>query len=93
MALAGRARVLLEQRDLDGAPAALIASFERRPASAASFDGLGLTAVETAKMIAARASEAGSAALVAAIQTALSQLDPELLVPPPSDVPRGQGRR
>jgi len=93
MALASRARVLLEQRDLEGATAALIASLERRPASAASFDGLGLTAVETGKMIAARAGEAGNTTLVESIQAALAKLAPELLVPPPSDVPRGQRRR
>ena len=93
MALAGRARILLDQRNLAGATAALLAAFERRPASAAAFDGLGLTAVETAKMITARAIDAGETVLVESLQAALKKLDPALLVPTPSDIPRGQQRR
>src|SRR5690606_5243464 len=54
IALAGRARVALEAGDLERALADTLASFARRPSSAASLDGLNLSAVDTAKMLRAQ---------------------------------------
>jgi hypothetical protein len=93
MGHAGRARVELEGGALAAATQALLASFERSPSSAASFDGLDLTAVETAKMLAARLGEAGEATLAESVRGALAKLDPKLLEPPPSDLPRNPRQR
>ena len=91
--LAGRARVQLERGALSESAEAIIASLERRPASAASFDGLDITAVETAKMLTARLDEAGDATLAQSVRGALAKLDPTLLEPPPSDTPRNPRQR
>lgn len=93
LGLAGRARVQLERGALAESTEALLASLARRPASAASFDGLDLTAVETAKMLTARLDEAGEAQLAADVRAALAKLDPKLLEPPPSDAPRNPRQR
>jgi len=98
LALAGRARVLLEQGDLARAVDELLASFARRPEAAATLDGLTLTAVDTARMLLARLEAGGDGAAAQRVRAGLEALDPALLalpayereVPPPPD-PQGGG--
>jgi hypothetical protein len=92
LAHAGLARVALERGALDQATEALLASFERRADSAATMDGLGITAVATAKMLKATLDERGDGQRASAVQSALDALDPKLLEPPPSELP-GAGQR
>jgi tetratricopeptide (TPR) repeat protein len=82
LALAGRARMALEQGDLATALDQLLASLERHSEAAASLDGLGLTPVMTAQMLLARLKERGDAERADRLQEALDALDPELLKPP-----------
>jgi len=99
VALAGRARIALEAGDYPGALAELLASFERKEEAAAALDGLGISAVATARTLEERLKEAGQAELLAELQAAIEELDPELLRlpafeaqgPPPDR--RGQGGR
>lgn len=88
LAHAGRARVALERGEMEQATRELVAALRTRPASAASQDGLGITPVATAKMLAARLREAGDDERAALVQSELDALDPELLEPPPSEPPR-----
>ncbi|MCK6445070.1 MAG: hypothetical protein L6Q99_01640 [Planctomycetes bacterium] len=92
---AGEARVLLEQGDLARATERLLAAFETRPDSAATQDGLGLSPIQTAKMLFAKLEESGDPARAARVQAALDALDPRLLEPPPSERfgSGGRGRR
>ncbi len=91
---AGLARVALEHGDLERATLALLDALHRRPDSAASEDGLGLTPIATAKMLKARLLDAGDEVRAASVQDALDALDPKLLEPPPAE-PRDlrRGRR
>ncbi len=89
LAHAGRARVLFENGDLDGAAAALVTSFERMPSSAATGDGLGITPVATAQQLRSAAQNAGATEVVTRVQAALDALeahDPRLL-----DLPANEG--
>jgi len=82
LALAGRARIALEAGELASATDDLLAAFARRPASAATADGLNLSPVDTAKMLRARLDETGLAEPLGRLQAALrslADLDPELL--------------
>lgn len=99
---AGEARVWLEQGDLARATERLLAAFETRPDSAATQDGLGLSPIQTAKMLQAKLEESGAATKAARVKAALDALDPKLLEPPPSERfgsgargrrPGGQGGR
>jgi len=91
VALGGKARVLFEQKDDDGALAQLLAAFERRPASAATLDGLNLSAVDTARMLLARLKEAKRDDAAAKLEAALQKLDPELLQLPAYERDNGPG--
>lgn len=102
IAWAGEARLSLEQGDLAGCLRELEASFARRAASAASLDGLNLSAADTARMLRARLAEEGEAELSKRLQAALESLDPSLLQlpayerqgprnPPPPAAPRRNG--
>ncbi|HED64196.1 MAG TPA: hypothetical protein ENJ09_01450 [Planctomycetes bacterium] len=82
MALAGQARVAFDRGDLDGALERLEASFARRAASAASLDGLNLSAVATARQLASEARSRGRVDLAEAVERDLAALDPDLLLPP-----------
>jgi hypothetical protein len=82
MAHAGIARLQLEAGALPQCLASLQRAFELAPLAAAAVDGLGVTAVQTADMLRARATAAGDTATVAAIQAALAALPPAALVPP-----------
>ncbi len=79
VALGGRARVAYEAGDDDRAVAELLRSFERSPESAATLDGLNLSAVDTAKMVRARLTESKRDDLRERLQAALDDLDPALL--------------
>ncbi|MCB9898343.1 MAG: hypothetical protein H6825_10100 [Planctomycetes bacterium] len=81
---AGRARIALEQGDDATALDELVASFGADPWSAATQDGLNITAVDTAKMLLARlrADTSGSeevAPRLARLERAMDDLDPSLL--------------
>jgi hypothetical protein len=82
-ALAGRARVALEDGELEEAMHELLAAFAARPDAAATPDGLNISAVDTAKMLRARLSEAKKDELVKELQAGLDALDPALLELPP----------
>ncbi|GJM21303.1 MAG: hypothetical protein DHS20C15_12180 [Planctomycetota bacterium] len=78
----GLARLALEAGDLEGAYDQLANAFALRPESAASQDGMNLTAVDTAKMLRAQSIAAKRYALTEALDTALAELgdiDPSLL--------------
>jgi hypothetical protein len=95
LALAGRARIALEQGDLQRATDELLASFERRGGSAATPDGLNLTPADTARMLEAKLAEAKRDDLAARLKAALAKLDPKLLELPTfeRDVPPSRGQR
>jgi hypothetical protein len=95
LAHAGLARVALERGELDEATREMLAGLQVRPDSAATQDGLGITPVMTAKMLAARLQEVGDEERAAQVQAALDALDPKLLEPPPTELPgaRQRGRR
>ncbi len=79
LAIAGRARLALEREDCEGALVELLASFERKPEAAGTLDGLGISPVDTAKMLLARLKELERGDLAARLETARATLDPELL--------------
>ncbi|MCB9905904.1 MAG: hypothetical protein H6831_16005 [Planctomycetes bacterium] len=97
LAEAGLARLALQAQDLGRATDLLLASIARRPASAATQDGLGITPIMTAKMLKARLAESEAPEQAERVQAALDSLDPELLEPPPMERPTtggpGGGRR
>ena len=82
LALAGRARIEFESKDLERALDELLASFARKPEAAASLDGLNISPVDTAKMLKARLVEEQRDELAQKLQAALDKLDPELLLLP-----------
>ena len=99
LAFAGKARVAFEQGDLERATTEILASFGHKPEAAATLDGLNISPVDTAKMLRARAQEAGNESVVKRVQEGLDKLDPSLLelpayereVPPARE--GGGGRR
>lgn len=88
MAHAGLARIALEGGDLEAAWQSLQHAFAAAPLAAASLDGLGVTAVQTADMLRARAEAAARVDLVQDIDRALAALPPEALAVP--EYERGQ---
>jgi len=82
MALAGEARVVLEQGDAPRAVERLLLSFARKPSAAATLDGLSVSAVDTARLLLARLSSEGPEELRARLEQALDGLDAALLLPP-----------
>jgi tetratricopeptide (TPR) repeat protein len=92
IALAGRSRVLLERGELEPALAAVEASFDRRQASAATQDGLGFTAVDTARMLLAKLREGHRDEQATRLDARLQRLDPALLEPPPYERAVGPAR-
>ncbi len=99
LATAGRARLELEAGDLASASGDLRSSFAIAPGAAATRDGLGISPVETAKMLLARAQAEHKDALKAEVEQALASLAPEMLELPPNergipvDVPADGGPR
>jgi tetratricopeptide (TPR) repeat protein len=82
LALAGRARVAFERGDEARAVDELLSSFARRSQAAATLDGLNVSAVDTARLLAGRLREEDRQDLLAVLERALAALDPELLAPP-----------
>jgi len=90
----GRARLFYERGEDEAALKELLAAFQRRPESAASLDGLNLSAVDTAKVLRTRLAGAKNDALLAPLQAALDALDPKLLELPAYERPvRPEGER
>ena len=79
VALAGQARVALEQGEVRHALSLLLASFDRQPDAAANLDGLNLSAVDTAKMLRSRLVSPEFDDVSRELDAALEQLDPRLL--------------
>ncbi len=79
LALAGQARLAIVRENLDAATELLLASFARRPASAGSLDGLNLSPSDTSRLLRARLALAERADLLAQLEAALAEIDPELL--------------
>jgi hypothetical protein len=82
LAHAGRARVLLERGELEGATADLLAAFERRAASTGTMDGLDITPGMTALMLKSRLAEARAPELSAKLAAAMDAMDPQLFAEP-----------
>jgi hypothetical protein len=99
LATAGRARIELEAGDYAAASGDVRSSFAIAPGAAATRDGLGISPVETAKMLLARAQAEHKDALKAEVEQALASLAPEMLELPPNergipvDVPADGGPR
>jgi hypothetical protein len=79
MALAGRARIALEQKEYARALEDILASFTRRPDAAATLDGLNISPVDTAKMLLAKLREQQLEDAAKRLDAALAALDPALL--------------
>jgi len=79
MAHGGRARVAFEAKDDQLAVDEVLASLQRRPASAATLDGLNLSTVDTAKVLLQRLKDGEGTARAAELEAALGKLDPELM--------------
>ncbi|HEX6813140.1 MAG TPA: hypothetical protein VF384_16070 [Planctomycetota bacterium] len=82
MGHAGIARVKLLAADLAGSLSELQQAFTVAPMAGAAVDGLGSTAVQTAQMLRAKATEAKAEDLVKQIDAALEALPAEALTPP-----------
>lgn len=94
MAFAGIARLQLEAGALPQCLGSLEQAFALAPLAAAAVDGLGVTAVQTADMLRARATAAGSLDVVTALDAALAKLPPAALEPPEYErASRGARRR
>jgi len=79
LALAGCARVALQQGDLEQSLSLVLSSFARQPDAAANLDGLNLSPVDTAKMLRALLAAEQQDDLLIILETALGHLDPKLL--------------
>ncbi len=79
MAHAGRSRVLMEQGLLAPSTNELIAALKTSPGSTATFDGLNLSASDTARMLRTMLREAELAAELAQLEAALKEIDQDLL--------------
>ncbi|MFT7465421.1 MAG: hypothetical protein ACI9EF_003788 [Pseudohongiellaceae bacterium] len=93
LALAGQARVSLEQGQLRQATALLLSSFDRQPDAAANLDGLNLSPADTAKILRAQLADADLPDVSAVLQQALDQLDPKLLRLPSYEFPSREQNR
>ncbi|MBX3461534.1 MAG: hypothetical protein KF830_00040 [Planctomycetes bacterium] len=82
MAHAGIARLQLEGGALEACLQSLQQVFRLAPLAAAAVDGLGVTAVQTADMLRARAVAAGAQAIVETLARELAALPPAALEPP-----------
>jgi tetratricopeptide (TPR) repeat protein len=82
MALAGRGRLALERGDHGESLELILASFARRREASASLDGLGFSAVGTAKMLLVGLQEQGLKDHATRLQAALDSLEPEWLMLP-----------
>ena len=81
LARAARARIYYQLNDDAKALDEMIAAFERRPASAGTRDGMGITPGETAQMLLARLRKEDKSGPTARLEAALGKIDPTLLAP------------
>ena len=65
----------------DASLADVLASFARRPASAGTRDGMGITPGETAQMLLAKLKEKKKGEAAAQLEQALAKIDADLLKP------------
>jgi tetratricopeptide (TPR) repeat protein len=96
LCLGGRARVALEEGQLDVCLSECLAAFARRPEAANVLDGLNFSAVDTAKMLRTRLVAAQRDADVKTIDAAFERLravDPGLLELPAYEFENGPPRR
>ncbi len=97
MAHAGRSRVLLEQGLLAPSTQELITALRTKPEATATFDGLNLSASDTARMLRTMLKNAKLDDQLEQLLTALKDVDPELLKLPayefqnPNDAPQNGG--
>jgi hypothetical protein len=92
MAHGGLARLALQADDLPGCFAALQRAFAAAPAAVAAVDGLGITTMQTAEMLAGKLRERPEDPLGAALAAALQALPPEAFeLPEYERASRGQG--
>jgi hypothetical protein len=82
LALAGRSRLACKRGDFAAAVAELKASFERKPEAAATTDGLGISPAATSRLLLQRLKDIDRDDLVAELEAALDNVDPDLLRPP-----------
>ncbi|MFT7077996.1 MAG: hypothetical protein ACJA0P_004023 [Planctomycetota bacterium] len=85
MALAGMARVRLDQGDAKAAAELLLQAFERKPQASNALDGLNGSAVTTSSMVLPILTEAGDSETAMKLQAGLDRLreiDPALLEKP-----------
>jgi len=75
MALAGQARLVMQMGELQAALELMLASFERRPMSAADRDGLGISPVNTATMLRSLLTKQADTRGLERLQAALDKLD------------------
>ncbi len=87
IALAGQARIRMEQGKLEEAGTLLRQAFEIRPDAAGALDGLNASAVTTAKLVIAKMGGADSGEPAKALQSALSALPQEQLKTPAFETP------
>ena len=92
MSLAGRARIALEAGQLAESASLLTACFDARPNSAATLDGLGLSAVATTQMLIARLDALERTEEANRMQAELDALDPRMLEPAEFDRPARDAR-
>ncbi len=76
LAINGRARMALEKNDLEAALNLLIESFERKPESGGSLDGLSQTPMDTAKLLKSKLQQQEKTDLIAKLDGALAKLPP-----------------
>jgi tetratricopeptide (TPR) repeat protein len=85
MALAGRGRLALEAGEHTESLELILGSFARRREASASLDGLGFSAVGTAKMLLVHLKEQGQKDHSLRLQAALDSLEPEWLMLPENE--------
>ncbi len=85
VALAGRSRMAMERGESMAALQLLLASFDRRREASASLDGLGISAVGTAKMLLAHFKSTEQPDLAQQVREALDSLEPEWLLLPENE--------
>lgn len=93
LGLAGKARVALEQGELAAATTDLLAALRRRPASAATPDGLSFSPMMTAKMVYQHWLDAGDEARADEVWDAMASLPPEVHAVPMNEMPQPREER
>ena len=87
------ARVALEQGELAAATTDLLAALRRRPASAATPDGLSFSPMMTAKMVYQHWLDAGDEARADEVWDAMASLPPEVHAVPMNEMPQPREER